>query len=805
MGTSLIDNFDYRGRRFLDDRQQAATLAALRAIPESTVPDGFRAYCAETGRWYEYASANKTLPDTGKWRLAGVELAQESGFRPDIPMSQKAITDILPVCANFSIIHDTYITTPSYTIHNSQIFDAIVIHVDGNMRGIVISGAPTSNWNWFRTNEFNQENLVAVTKNGNSIPDGAVLVVVNIQKSQSPDYESGLSVYKSYCRDSIAANDSLFPVSSKAFSEFKESLDDFHSDARYRIEDLYPCFIQGYLNSARGDFDIREVITQGGGLNYRCISLKVNKGDVFYVRNLKGGTAQGYSYAIYDKYGNKLTDSITKYEGVNDYIEESITIVEEGYITFNNNTSNPYRCAIRAVLSYSSYQTYIQSGINNSLLKALEEIRSDLNGYPLSVSKDWNPGFILTKDVSHVVSLTPLSPESSWRHTVIPCKDGQKFHVNVNGGSLQGYAYAFCDENMRIIENRPGKVNEEISAPPEAWYLILNAQDNVSSVEYIPGWKKTVMEKIGEIKESLKTREVNILCFGNSFTEDSMGYVPYILKSIAPELRVNITIAYIGGCGLAQHLANFSNQDETLNETIYSPKPYSLIKYAADENAWKSAGSRTVDDLLAEEWDIITFQQNGTAAYREWDVYYKPYIYRICRLLFSKLRDSVKLGWIMTHGAYAGTDEEFREHWRGTAENAKKVMEETVFSILFPYGTGVQNLRTTGLKDVGDGSGRNMTVDNAHIQDGIGCLVAAYTNALAILNSTGYGYKGVIGDSLRPDEAFLTYQKIPGANLGTSGVIGITDENCYLAQTAAELAIKSPYEVSDMSEIENNI
>ena len=69
MGTSLIDNFDYRGRRFLDDRQQAATLAALRAIPESTVPDGFRAYCAETGRWYEYGSANTADPATGRWKI----------------------------------------------------------------------------------------------------------------------------------------------------------------------------------------------------------------------------------------------------------------------------------------------------------------------------------------------------------------------------------------------------------------------------------------------------------------------------------------------------------------------------------------------------------------------------------------------------------------------------------------------------------------------------------------------------------------------------------------------------------------
>ena len=95
MGTSLIDNFDYRGRRFLDSRQSAATLGALRAIPESTVPDGFRAHCAETGLWYEFNSANAPDPSTGRWRALPTELAQQTGARTDIPMSQKAATDAI--------------------------------------------------------------------------------------------------------------------------------------------------------------------------------------------------------------------------------------------------------------------------------------------------------------------------------------------------------------------------------------------------------------------------------------------------------------------------------------------------------------------------------------------------------------------------------------------------------------------------------------------------------------------------------------------------------------------------------------
>ena len=68
MSTSLIDNFDYRAARFLDSRQSVATLAALKAVPETSVPDGFRAYCTSTAQWYEFNSSNTPDAATGRWR-----------------------------------------------------------------------------------------------------------------------------------------------------------------------------------------------------------------------------------------------------------------------------------------------------------------------------------------------------------------------------------------------------------------------------------------------------------------------------------------------------------------------------------------------------------------------------------------------------------------------------------------------------------------------------------------------------------------------------------------------------------------
>ena len=61
-----------------------------------------------------------------------------------------------------------------------------------------------------------------------------------------------------------------------------------------------------------------------------------------------------------------------------------------------------------------------------------------------------------------------------------------------------------------------------------------------------------------------ETRSVKILCYGNSFTQDSMSYVPTILKQVCPQLDFVIAIAFIGGCPLAQHYANFSGQSQTV-------------------------------------------------------------------------------------------------------------------------------------------------------------------------------------------------------------------------------------------------
>ena len=84
-------------------------------------------------------------------------------------------------------------------------------------------------------------------------------------------------------------------------------------------------------------------------------------------------------------------------------------------------------------------------------------------------------------------------------------------------------------------------------------------------------------------------------------------------------------------------------------------------------------------------------------------------------------------------------------------------------------------------------------------------MTAAYANTITILKSIGIDKIGVIGETTRVDANFITDNNVQSPNLGTSGVIGVTNDNLYLAQVAAECAIKKPYEVTNLTAIESRI
>lgn len=306
-----------------------------------------------------------------------------------------------------------------------------------------------------------------------------------------------------------------------------------------------------------------------------------------------------------------------------------------------------------------------------------------------------------------------------------------------------------------------------------------------------------------------KNRSIKVLCFGNSFTQDSMSYVPAMLANVAPELDFVIGIAYKGGCSLAQHCANFTGEAQTLaGATVAVDDSYSYHKFTNNASSWSTQSGKTVDYMLAaEDWDVVTFQQNGAASFDSWLTYFEPFIYKLHKSLYDKIRNkTVKIGWLLTQSAYASSSDELVTRWQGTATNSKKVLDETATEVVFPFGTAVQNLRTvTDLAAAGiGGQYKDFRADGTgHLHEGIGTMCANYCNLLTILNLAGFENLSIIGEPTRVTKAWNDANGTPGPNYGNEDpakVYGVTDDNVYTAQVAAIMAVKNPWEITDCTD-----
>lgn len=68
MALKIGDNFNYQGKKPNFERDGFDTLAAMKAYPETSIDEGHISYCKETGKNYQYKSANSVNTTTGKWR-----------------------------------------------------------------------------------------------------------------------------------------------------------------------------------------------------------------------------------------------------------------------------------------------------------------------------------------------------------------------------------------------------------------------------------------------------------------------------------------------------------------------------------------------------------------------------------------------------------------------------------------------------------------------------------------------------------------------------------------------------------------
>lgn len=344
----------------------------------------------------------------------------------------------------------------------------------------------------------------------------------------------------------------------------------------------------------------------------------------------------------------------------------------------------------------------------------------------------------------------------------------------------------FRDGKFRTKNFNPDSLPSEGEAP----YADFEINDAVGNciLRIINGHihtKNFKSEDIPTPEPSIQKKKIKILAVGNSYARDAYSYLPYLINSIVNDIEITIGIMFQGSCTLQTHWDNIQN----------STALYQYDKWEESVGTWVTVSSKTFQNIVEDEdWDIITFQQQSSRS-RFYSTF-QPYLNNIIDWLPSHLSKSVKLGWLLTPAYPTGYsdlgDDTSDQMFAKICTAAQEVLSKTAIDFVIPAGTAIQNARTTSLDELGDFG--HLSYEGLHLQEGIPCLLEAYVVARILLDITGYGDRGILGNDVEPTQTNVVAWHVPQRD-GSS--VGVTAANLLLSQKVATMAIKKPYEITD--------
>lgn len=377
-----------------------------------------------------------------------------------------------------------------------------------------------------------------------------------------------------------------------------------------------------------------------------------------------------------------------------------------------------------------------------------------------------------------------------------------KVVATLDGGSLigkglyhfsgwSGYAYS------RIV----------LQAPTSATIVPGNCQCELGDTyTEIAGYAETMAFASAHSFADAYKKRVRLLAIGNSYSDDALAYVPYIIKNMGVDIELQIGILMESSTSLSDHVSNFEGQTAA----------YSYRLFDSLNGIWEDYSSKTIQWALDNyEWDIISLQQVSSGAFN-WSTY-QPYLNKLINYIGGYVGYPIKFCWYEVQSRPASvnsganwSDATIDSHFEDIAENAQKVLQQTACEFVVPVGTAIQNARTIAeIKALGayaDNANNTSHLgylaasDGVHLQEGLPCQIAAYTFVLALIKEYGFENFSIIGEGTRVDAAWEVGKNIPSPH-GTP--IGSTDANCLIAQISAVMAIKNPYMATDMNYIVN--
>lgn len=300
-------------------------------------------------------------------------------------------------------------------------------------------------------------------------------------------------------------------------------------------------------------------------------------------------------------------------------------------------------------------------------------------------------------------------------------------------------------------------------------------------------------------------RIIQLLSIGNSYSQDALAYVPFIMQNMGVDADILVGILMQSSSTLEMHVDNFEKDTAAYKFYLYD-----------GGSSWKNYGHKTIQWALDNcTWDYITLQQSSGTSY-SWSKY-QPWCDKLINYISGYVDYPIKFVWYQPQVRPAQSnkganwsDEIITEHYVKTAESSRRILEETACEKVVPVGTAIQNARSIDkIKALGEYSNNPLNTsglgyltpnDGVHLQEGLPCQIAAYTFVLSLLKLYGLEQYSIIGETTRVTSEWASGKSIPGPH---GDYIGSNDENCLIAQQCAIMAMEHPFEVTDMNSIIN--
>lgn len=282
-------------------------------------------------------------------------------------------------------------------------------------------------------------------------------------------------------------------------------------------------------------------------------------------------------------------------------------------------------------------------------------------------------------------------------------------------------------------------------------------------------------------------RDLHILVFGDSFSRDAFSYVPGVIESLIPDFYVDLEILYLGGKGLSYHLNYLKNKQNI----------FTLDKYVSDDGYWHSSAYFNGEDILvSKEWDLIIFQEGSNTA-RNSELT-ESHIRGLSEFIDQRL-PNVQYAFMLSpakpQGSPALGEYTSDEVWNMYVTTSQLLLSNNAVNYIIPCGTAIQNARQTSIDKYGKFG--HLSYDGNHLQEGLPCLIEAYTATQFLFNLNKIE-KSIADSPLKITQEWVNKKNIPGKH---GVVIGGTDEEYELCKRSALLALESPYVVSPIDSI----